>query len=245
MQRAILAFIAGWLVVTTAAAADFPFKQINPDTDKYNFAKSFIMGLSYYGHVAERLASEEKAALQGKPAARVVHEFVDHRTLDNTDLRIAKNYLSKYFGSKNGLIRQVARQSTAIYEKLLVMSVRERELWQVFDRYKTTGFPRDFDEEDFSRRQVLLAREKKEISKDFVHQALMVTKVLLSAERCETDACQELVLSQVERDKLVKRIDEFASDNMDWGMKPGQSTFQACVATLREVLEDPIYHSRL
>ena len=40
-----------------------------------------------------------------------------------------------------------------------------------------------------------------------------------------------------------EKLDTFASGNMDWGLKAGQTTIQGCVAALREVLEDPLYKS--
>jgi hypothetical protein len=243
MRRAFSAVIAVLWAASVVVAAELPFKQYNPDIDKYNFARSFITGLSYYNRVAERLASEDKAAVDAKSDARAIRDFIDDRTLDNTELRIAKNYLTRYAGSQNGLIRKVARDATVTYDKLLAMSVRERELWQVFGRFRTTGLPPDFNEEEFGGQQVILARDKKEIAKDLIRESILVGKILLSAARCDQEDCQELALTREERDKLVKKLDEFAGGNTDWGMKPGQSTVHACVAALREVLEDPLYRS--
>ena len=53
----------------------------------------------------------------------------------------------------------------------------------------------------------------------------------------------KLALTSVQRTKLIKRMDAFARTFLDWGLKPNQSTVQASVAVLREVLEDPAYKS--
>lgn len=227
-----------------ALAEEAPFKQYNPDIDKYNFAKSFIMGLSYYSRVADRLALEDKDQVNSKPDGQAIRDFIDHRTQDNTELRIAKSYLMKYIDSTNGLIRKVTLDTSAVYEKLLMMSVRERDLWQELERFRLTGRPPDFDEQNFGAQQVLLAREKKEVAKDLIQQTVMVARVLLSAERCDKEDCRELAVTRDERDKLVQRLDTFARGNMEWGLKPGQSTVGACVAALREVLEDSVYQSQ-
>jgi hypothetical protein len=244
MRSLIAAVAAFFLISTSVLAQEGSFKNSNPDIDKYSFAKSFIAGLSYYARVAERQTKEEGTVIDGQKEAEVIRNYIDNRTLDNSELRIAKSYLVKYFESPNGLIRSVAMDTVAVYDRLLAMSVRERDLWKIFERYKSTGKPSDFNEEEFSRQQIALAREKKEVAKELVRQAVLSTKAMLSAERCESEGCQDLALTQDERDKLVKKLDSFVKTNMDWGMKPGQSTIEACVASIREVLEDSVYASQ-
>ncbi len=244
MRGISLFILALFFTVAVAAAEEVPFRQYNPDVDKYDFTRSFITGLSYYSRVAERLGMEDKAELDAIPDSKAIRDFIDHRTLDNADLRIAKNYLVRYFKSGNGLIRRVAIDSAATYQKLLEMSSRERELWKSFERSRRSGAPADFNETEFSRRQVQLASDKKEVAKELVRQANLVTRIMLSAELCQTEDCKELALTRDERDKLVRKLDSFARGSMDWGLKAGQSSLQACTSVLREVLEDPLYHSR-
>jgi hypothetical protein len=72
---------------------------------------------------------------------------------------------------------------------------------------------------------------------------MLLTKVFLSAARCDSDNCTYLALTQDERYKLVEKLDDFGRETSVWGAKPGQSTLEACIATIREVLEDPLYLS--
>ncbi|NTV29724.1 MAG: hypothetical protein HGA80_06565 [Candidatus Omnitrophica bacterium] len=244
-MRSILLFILSVFLATgPVAAQETSFKQFNPDVDKYEFAKSFISSLGYYARVSGRLALEDKAAVESRTDIRSIRACIDHRTLDNTDLRIARNYLVRYFKSSNGLIRRVAIDSVATYDRLIGMSVQERTLWQEFEDSRLGGRASSFDEVGFGSKQVLLARDKKEIAKELILQANFVTKVLLSSERCATEDCKELALTQGERYRLAKKLDSLSEGNLDWGVKPGQSTVQACMAILREVLEDPVYSSR-
>jgi len=226
-------------------AAESDFKRSNPDVDKYPFARDFIMSLGYYGRVNLRLKEEEKAKAAGefKTDTVLIRKFIENRTLDNTELRIARNYLTKYSSSRNVFIRKVADQAAAAYDQLLTFNSQERELWLEFYRFKTKNDPANYNEEDFVARQVSLALQKKEAAKSLLTVSVLVRKALLSSQRCETDACKELALTQEERDKLVKKLDTVANDNLDWGLKAGQTTLQGCVATLREVLEDPLYKS--
>ena len=71
------------------------FKTNNPDIDKYSFTKSYIAGLSYYHRVALRLKEEEATPISSDKDARAIQRFIENRTLDNTELRIARNYLTK------------------------------------------------------------------------------------------------------------------------------------------------------
>ena len=38
-------------------------------------------------------------------------------------------------------------------------------------------------------------------------------------------------------------LDSFAKDNLDWGLKPGQSTLAGSIAVIRETLEDSLWIS--
>jgi len=138
----------------------------------------------------------------------------------------------------------VASQAMAAYDQLLLLNSRERGLWQGLFSFKIKKEPADFSEDDFIVKQLGLALEKKETAKSLVTASMLVQKVLLSSRRCESDACQELALTQDEREKLTKKLDSFAEGNLDWGLKPGQTSLQGCIAALREVLEDPLYISQ-
>ncbi|MBF0569530.1 MAG: hypothetical protein HQL18_01995 [Candidatus Omnitrophica bacterium] len=245
MRKNFISFtIAVLLGVLPVLAQQASFQQYNPDVDKYVFTSSFITSLSYFNRVALRLKGEAQLKVGTSTDEKMIKSFMDDRTLDNTELRIARNYLTRYAKSRNALIGKVASRAIEAYDKVLAISVKEKELWQEFHSYKLAGKPKDFDEERFVRQQVFQASEKKAAAKGLIEASALIRPVLLSAALCENDACMSLAITQVERDKLNSKLDSFARASMDWGMKEGQSTIEACVALIREVLEDKIYISK-
>ena len=68
----------------------------------------------------------------------------------------------------------------------------------------------------------------------------MLTKVLLSQEN-KDDKGKQLAITAKERNKLLDDLDVYGKDVMDWGIKPGQTTLEASIAVIRELLEDPVF----
>lgn len=245
MRRLITGWMAGVLLlfVSAAGAQENPFKTKNPDVDKYAFTKNFIIGLGYYHRVADRLKAEVDVSSASTSDMATIQTFIDNRTLDNTELRIARNYLTRFLSSRNGLIRKIAADAGATYDALIAMSMKERELWQAFHDFKTESTGERLDEEDFVRQQTAIAIDKKEMAKGLLEASLLIRIVLLDARRCDNEECRMLAITQKERDKLLEKLDVFAGNNMAWGVKAGQSTVEACEAAIREILEDPVYQS--
>ena len=234
---------AAFAVPARAADAKIPFQQYNPDIDKFAFAKSFIASLDYYGRLNTRLAREEEIGNIFEKDASVIKRLVDNRTLDNTELRIAKNYLAKYAASKNMLIRRVAYDTMLAYERNIMVSSAERRLWDAYHRFKKMGLPRNLNLDAFKEQMAGLARDRKVAGMAVLGSVMMFKKVILSARTCRDEDCQDLALTDAQRKKLLQKLDAFAGDNMAWGMKEGQGTFEAAVASVREALEDPVYVS--
>ncbi len=212
------------------------FQQYNPDIDKYTFAKSYIASLDYYGRLTRRLAAEKPVADKFAVDVKVVQTMIDDRTLDNTELRVAKNYLLKYATARNMLIRKVAYDTAVAYEQNIQLSSKERRLWQAYLQFKKTGRPKELDEAGFKDQLERLAQDRKGAGMAVLDAVVMFKKVLLSAKDCANEDCHVLALTQVEREKLAGKLDDFAPDNRAWGAKAGQGTFEAAIASVREVL---------
>ena len=155
----------------------------------------------------------------------------------------SKNYLSKYAASKNLLIRKVAYDAMLAYEQNITVSSAERRLWDAYYRFKKMGVPKNLNEIDFKRQMTSLAGDRKVAGMAVLEAVMMFKAVILSAKSCQDENCQELALTQAEREKLLLKLDAFAGDNMAWGVKAGQGTFEAAIASVREILEDPVYVS--
>lgn len=244
MFRLCLFFFCFFCLFSPVQSSGSSFRELNPDEGKYAFVKDYIFSLSYYARVAQRLQLEEEFSSSFTDQQSLVRRLVANRTLDNTELRIARNYLKRYCSSSSSFIRKTALTAVDAYQRLLSMSARERSLWSDFLRYVTEGKPESFDEKDFSRQQVFLAQQKKEVAKDVLRASVLATKVMLSSAHCEDEACKTLEFTPAERERLTSVLSTVPGVNMDWGMKPGQSTVEACAAVIRESLEDPLYLSR-
>jgi len=246
IQRTFLLCLSVWLLGFprfASAQETASYKRYNPDIDKYAFTKNFILSVSYYKRVSDRLKAELDYQSSKGAGIKLILKYIEDRTLDNTELRIARNYLTKYESSNNGLIRKVSGMAITAYDTVISLSVRERELWLALYRFKTTGQPADFNEDQVNQKHVDIIVEKKEADKQLLSASVLVRVVLLSARRCDSADCKELVLTKDERYRLSKYLDSFARDNMEWGLKAGQSPVDGCVAAIREVLEDQVYVS--
>ncbi|MEI8011659.1 MAG: hypothetical protein WCI27_04155 [Candidatus Omnitrophota bacterium] len=244
MRRWVIFLVSAVCLCVPLTASAQSFRANNPDGDKFVFARSFITGLGYYGKLDTRLKAEAKAGNSYVHDVKVIKELVKARTLDNTELRVAKNYLVKYLDSGNMLIRKVAYNAIAAYEQHIIVSSKERRLWQSYQRFRETGLPKDFNMEEFARGMMSLSEERKAAAIAVLEAVVMFKTVLLSAERCADEKCRELALTEVEREKLLKKLDVFSDGNTDWGVRKGQRTFEAAVAAIREILEDTLYASR-
>jgi hypothetical protein len=244
MLRLCIVFCCLFAFLPPVYASELSFRELNPDAGKYAFVKDYIFALSYYARVAQRLQLEGETAAASLEQQAVVRQLIANRTLDNTELRIARNYLKRYCSSASPFVRKTALTAVDAYQRLLTMSARERTLWSGFLRYITDGQPENFDEKEFSRQQVLLAQQKKEVAKDVLRASVLATRVMLSSAHCEDETCRVLDFTPAERDRLSAALATVPGINMDWGMKPGQSTVEASAAVIRESLEDPLYLSR-
>ena len=237
-------FIGLLLAVPRLFAEDgAEFKKHNPDGKKYEFARSYISGLSYIDGIHKRWQKENPKERYKDDPEKMFQAYVEYLALDNAELRIAKNFLVKYLSGSNDMMRKSSDIFILTCDQLIEANRQERGLWQDF--YKARKSDPDHlpaKEKVFVKEQKALNEKRQEISKTFVESALLMTYVMQS-ENVYVNAPYQLALTDEERRKLVKRLDEFAKDNIDWGIKSGQSAVQASVAAIREVLEDPIWKS--
>ena len=245
MKIKFLTFILCSVVfgAATVRADDALFKKNNPDIFKYEFASSFIISMGYLEKVDERWKKAEKAKEENDEAGYIQWNL-DRLSRDNMDLRVAKNYLVKYFNVGNPLIRKVVDSYAYSCDQLIELNRQERDLWSRMHPENNEGeSPDDEKVKEFVDEQESLALDRKSIMQAFLETSILMTKVLLSEDNKEKQALKRLALTTNQRDRPIKKLDAFAGDNLDWGMKPGQTFLQGAEANIREILEDPAYQS--
>jgi len=84
--------------------------------------------------------------------------------------------------------------------------------------------------------------QRKEADKNIIQASILLTKVLASDKNVNGRG-HLLAITAQQRQKLLDKLDSFGSDNLDWGLKTGQSTLEGSVAVIREVLEDSLWVS--
>jgi hypothetical protein len=159
---------------------------------------------------------------------------------DDTDFRIAKNYLTKYLDSENLLIRRTADLFIAGCMTGLAINAKEKEIWDQWYAVKSNNLASFVNERAFIKAQEELGIKRKENNKTIVEASVLMTKVLKSARNID-ERGHVLAITSREKEKLLDHLDEFGKQTLDWGLKAGQDHVQASIAVIREVLEDTIY----
>lgn len=239
----LFVFLHLWLSSSNLLAADdHAFKRNNPDIMKYDFARSYITSFGYLETMDKRLEQAQKAKSQNDEFG-FIQWNLDRLAKDNMDIRIAKNYVGKYFNVPNSLMRKVIDTYAYSCDQLIGLNTKERALWNQMYIYNKRGEVTPEQDKEFVQEHGKIAASRKESMRGILESSVLLTKVLNSENVREKAVKKRLALSSRERDKLVRKLDTFAGDNLDWGMKPGQTYLQGSVATIREVLEDPTFPS--
>lgn len=223
-------------------AQESPFKKNNPDISKYEFTRSYIASFEYLNSLDKRMKESQSKNSKGN-ALDLIQWNLDRLSKDSMDLRIAKNYVAKYFTIPNPLMRKVIDTYVHSCDQLVSLNSEERGLWQSMYELNKKSEVSPQEDQEFVKSQEGLSVKRKAAMVSLVESSALLTKLLLSEDTKEKQFKKRLALTAKERDRLIRKLDIYAGDNLDWGMKPGQTYLQGAVAMIREVLEDPTYLS--
>lgn len=241
LQLMFLFAIWGMAIAHPAHAAD-DFSKNNPDINKYEFARSYISALSYMKDIDDRWVENTPKKLYPNDKKRMIMATIYDLTLDSSDLLIIKNYLRKYLLAPNMLIRKVADNAVVAVSQEIAINHEEKTLWEKWYDLNAAGQASRPKEIDFVKAQYSLELSRKEADKNFIQATVMMTKVLISGKNKDGKGHLLAITSQ-QRQKLLDKLDSFGKDNLDWGLKSGQSTIEGSIAVVREILEDSIWIS--
>ena len=221
------------------AEASQEFKENNPDIGKFYFAQSYISALGYLNSIQIRWQKTSPKKLYAGDDIKVMRGYVAYLIKDNLDLRIAKNYLTKYLNADNALIRKTA--DTFIASCIIMIEINEKEkiVWDQWYAIKSKKFDSRVNEKKFILKQEEFALKRKEIYKGVIEATVFLSKVLKS-DRNADEKGYILALTKKEKSSLLKHLDEYGKHVLDWGLKPGQDHVKASIAIIRETLEDTI-----
>jgi hypothetical protein len=238
--RLVLLFVfCGGALISKAQAAD-DFSKNNPDVMKYEFARSYITALGYMKDIHDRWNKNAPKKLFANQKNKLILATIEDLALDNSDLRIIKNYLAKYLFSPNKLMRKVADIVVVSTDREIVINEQEKTLWQKWYGLNINGQVTRPKEVEFVKTQHNLELKRKEADKRIIQASVFMTKVLIS-DKNENSKGHLLAITAQQRQKLLDKLDSFGKDNLDWGLKTGQSTLEGSIAVIREILEDSLW----
>lgn len=215
------------------------FSRNNPDGEKYSFVKHYIMALEYYRDNEKLVGGLGVLSQEDLADDNLVRRQMDNLLRANTNLRVARNILGKYSGSRNALMRKIAGDFSAVCNDQIAINNQEREMWnELINSVKeiVLGF---YDVGSFNQRYRDLAEKRKTSLGGLLQASILSGKVLFSPKLNEYGHYGFLGISKDERFKLIKRLDEgFTGDNFKGELRDGQTFLEASVVSLREVLEN-------
>lgn len=239
-------FVWGILFVPCVFAINFEyygdieeFKKYNPDGKKYEFVRDYLVSLSYLKVIEQR--NSDNASITYKDFLNIerVQELKNRLILDNANLRVAKNYLDDYEQDpQNGLMLQVTVMFTRMCGALIDLNSQEWKMMEEYYQAMIHNKLKQFDSPKFLNEQVRLASQRKEIFKDLLRSAVLVNKVLISDREDLYGELVTLGITQEQRYKLLRRIDELYGVEYEGQVKPGQSFLTGSVIAIRALLED-------
>jgi len=239
-RLSLLAILVAASIHPAHAADDF--SKYNPDVLKYEFARSYITSLSYMKDIHDRWDKNAPKKLFADQKDKLILATIEDLALDNSDLRIIKNYLLKYLLAPNMLMRKVADIVVVATNREIAINDDERTLWQKWYGLNVNGQATRPKEVEFVKAQHNLELQRKEADKNIIQASIFLTKVLMS-DKNQDGKGHLLAITAQQRQKLLDKLDSFGADNLDWGLKKGQSTLEGSIAVIREVLEDSLWVS--
>jgi hypothetical protein len=239
-RRLVFMAMALYALYAQPALASPEFKRYNPDIGKYEFARSYISALRYVHAINARWKkSPPKKKFTGSDL-NLMRGYVSYLVRDNADLRIAKNFLTKYLEAPSPLIRKVADMFISSCNTVIAINDKEKEIWDQWYAIKENKKASRANETAFLDAQEQLAFKRKTAYRTMIETSVLLT-VVLKSDRNADQKGHVLALTAKQREKLLAHLDEYGRDVMDWGLKLGQDHVRASIAVLREVLEDTIY----
>jgi hypothetical protein len=237
---AILIFL---FLFPAASFADFyadvkEVKEYNPDGQKYEFTKDYLISLGYLELNVKR-AEEFTEWDSGKASdAQKAKTLMDALIRDNANLRVAKNTLKRYAASENGLILKVTKMFMEICDEQVALNTQERELYQSLYDAQAKDQLKSFDKKTLRDRRAKLAQERRSSFAKIFESSMIVEKILVSSQTDRFGEFVQLGITREQRQKLLSRIKELFPSLTNEKPQSGQSFIDASVSAVKARLLD-------
>ncbi len=213
------------------------FKKNNPDGNKYEFIKSYIMALEYFKKNAKHDQEAMELSSSDIEKSKVIKQFIGNLKQANVNLRIARNLLKKFKTPDNGLILKTVDSFSKVCDEQTEFNNQEKamltELYQATQDATIKGNIGLFFKEYHA-----LAQNRKQSLNKLLEASVLASKVLVSSQANENGELMSLGITNDNRERLLKMLDGFYGQEFEGEMRDGQTFLGASVAVMKKVLED-------
>ncbi len=212
----------------------------NPDGKKYEFVKNYIKGLSYLKLNSQRTQEsllEVTYDFGGEELEKTLALRAD-LILDNTNLRVARNFLKQYRTPENGLILKITDLFEKFCNEQIDFNMRERKLIDALYEVQKKRDQKKFNKLNFAKTQEDLFSQRRQSFKKLLEASMLVTKMLISNKQDWRGDLTMIGITEEERMKLLFQLDGFYGDQYEGQIREGQTFLEASISVIREFLEE-------
>ena len=211
------------------------------DNYRFQFAEDFIESLSLLksGFVD---AKEVMSATYNNDMSKGVSIMKVYQS-QNYNLRMAKDYISKYQNSSDGLIRQVVKSALISFDKQLEINDAGAEGYKKLYSPEAMNNPSQFNQGEWMDKLGKLQAAKEQTLLMLIDATKLLTVVLVSKAPGEEGKMNYLAITAEQKDEILKRAKEIFGDKVKTAdlkdKNSGLETFDLCGVVLYRTLSQP------
>lgn len=225
------------------AAEDTPeFIKNNPDGQKYDFVRNYLIALNYINLNETRKSKHNFLKYEGTKEEKI-DQYVRELTRDNVNIRTARNLMKRYFSVNNPLMVKVTDIFYVVCDEQTKLNDEEINLMKNGVPEKAVYTPNNLPDKNKNpqgllNKQIELSNRRKDSLQKLLEASVLVSKVLVSSQADGEGDLVVLGVNDEQRKKLLLKMDEFYGAEFEGKMREGQSYLEASVVAIREILED-------
>ena len=210
----------------------------NPDGQKYDFVKTYLMALEYLYQNEQAKAKlqplDEETIKRTKSLAKVR----DHLKNANINLRIARNLLENFKNQNNAMMMKIVSLFGKYADEETALNNRHRTMVSILYESSLTNRVSSVKRRWYSQHLTAINESRKANAAQLLEASMLISKLLVSNQFNRLGKFDKLGISAVEREKLIDRLATFQGEEFQGELRPGQSYLQASIASIREILQN-------